>query len=264
MSPRRGGKKRVRLVHWDEGQAEEKAEVLRRAGYGVDASPIGPEALRELKRRPPDAVVIVLDRLPVQGRDVGIVLRTNAKTRGVPIVFAGGEPSKVAKVKASLPDARYAAWSRIRSALKSAIARPPASRVVPSSVLAGYSGTPLARKLGIRENHTVILVGAPSDFESKLSDLPPGVRFRRRAAGRNDLIVWFCPSLRELRRRLARLKELAGRGGIWIAWPKKASGVPTDLTQAAVRKEGLDAGLVDYKICAIDSTWSGLRFARRN
>ena len=129
--------------------------------------------------------------------------------------------------------------------------------------MAGYSGTPLVKKLGIKENAVVALVGAPRDFEKTLGRLPGGVTLRRRAGSRADLTLWFAKSARDLEGRIARMAASIGRDGLWIAWPKKASGVVTDLSEGLVRRSGLATGLVDYKICAIDATWSGLRFARR-
>ena len=131
------------------------------------------------------------------------------------------------------------------------------------SSLAGYSGTPLPRKLGIKPGYAVALPGAPHDFETTLGELPDRVTLRRRVQGRCDLIVWFVGSRRELRQRVQRYGLKAGPGGLWICWPKKASGVQSDLSERVVRETGLANGLVDYKIAAIDQTWSGLRFTRR-
>jgi hypothetical protein len=254
---------RIRLIHWNVAEAEEKAAKLRLAGYGVEFEPLAPVVLRDLKRNPPAAVVIDLSRLPGQGRDVGLAIRHATATRGVPLVFVGGDSEKVGQIRQQLPDAVYTAWSRIRSALKRAIARPPTDPVVPDSVLAGYAGTPLPKKLGIKENSVVALIDAPHGFEQQIGALPTGVTFRSTVRGQSDLIIWFVKSSKDLSRRIARMAELTGQGGMWLAWPKKASGMTTDLTQAVVRKLGLAAGLVDHKICAIDSTWSGLKFARR-
>ncbi len=254
---------RVRLIHWDVVEADEKAAELRVAGYRVDCEPLTPAVLRALKCDPPAAVVIDLSRLPGQGRDVGLAIRHAKTTRGVPLVFVGGDSNKVGQISQQLPDAEYTGWSRIRSALKRAIANPPKDPVVPESALAGYAGTPLPKKLGIKENSVVALIDTPQGFERQIGALPPGVTFRRTARGRPDLIIWFAKSSKHLSKRMAWMAELTGQGGIWIAWPKEASGMTTDLTQAVVRKLGLAAGLVDYKICAIDSTWSGLKFARR-
>ncbi|MCK4409889.1 MAG: DUF3052 domain-containing protein [Candidatus Eisenbacteria sp.] len=138
-----------------------------------------------------------------------------------------------------------------------------ADPVVPDSTFAAYAGTPLAKKLGIKPGSVVVLVGAPEGFEGRLGSLPEGVVLRRGARGRCDLVLWFAQSRREVERRVARLGEFAGRDGLWIAWTKRASGVPSDLSQTIVREIGLSSGLVDYKICSIDDTWAGLRFTRR-
>ena len=129
---------------------------------------------------------------------------------------------------------------------------------------AGYSGTPLAKKLGIKCGHRVGLIGAPEGFEATLEGLPEEVRFSRRAAGRFDIIVFFTTKGSELRRRFAKLAaRLDKAGGLWVAWPKKSSGVASDLVEGRVRATGLESGLVDNKICAVDETWSGLRFVYR-
>ena len=134
---------------------------------------------------------------------------------------------------------------------------------MPDSTFAAYAGTPLWKKLGIKPGSVVVLVGAPEGFEGRLGTVPPGVVFRRGARGRCDLAVWFARSRAEVERRVVRLGEFAGRDGLWIAWPKRASGVASDLTQTVVREIGLSSGLVDYKVCSIDDTWSGLRFTLR-
>ncbi len=129
---------------------------------------------------------------------------------------------------------------------------------------AGYSGTPLAKKLGIKPESVVALLGAPSGFERTLDGLPAGVRFTARAAGTPDLVVWFATARRQLDSRMGDVAKLITDGkGLWVAWPKKTSGVVSDLSEDVVRDAGLSQGLVDYKVCAIDQTWSGLKFARR-
>ena len=128
----------------------------------------------------------------------------------------------------------------------------------------GYSGTPLAKKLGVKPESVVALLGAPEGFDRTLGTLPDGVSVRTRARGASDVVVLFAAWRRALDRRFAAaVGTLAVGGGLWIAWPKKASGVVTDVTESIVRKVGLASGLVDNKICAIDATWSGLRFMRR-
>lgn len=129
--------------------------------------------------------------------------------------------------------------------------------------MAGYSGTPLPRKLGIKPEHRVLLVDPPDGFE--LTPLPPGVVVHRRASGDPyDVILAFCADLAVLARRFDGLRaRLDTAGGLWIAWPKRSSGVPSDLTDDVVREFGLATGLVDNKVCAVDETWSGQRFVIR-
>ena len=129
---------------------------------------------------------------------------------------------------------------------------------------AGYSGTPLVRKLGIKPEARLALIGAPDGFDETLGELPARVAVRRSARGGFDVGVAFFSQRRALQRRLPGLKGgLAPGGGLDIAWPKRSSGVDTDLSEAVVRELGLTAGLVDNKVCAIDQVWSGLRFVYR-
>ena len=127
----------------------------------------------------------------------------------------------------------------------------------------GDSGTPLVKKLGIKPDSVLTLLGEPADFLKTLGSLPPDVKIRKTAIGDRDLTVWFPRDLAELKRRIKPIAGAVKNGGLWIAWPKKSAGVETDLTQEFVRKLGLDQGIVDHKICAIDETYSGLRFASR-
>ena len=129
---------------------------------------------------------------------------------------------------------------------------------------AGYSGTPLPRKLGLREGSRVLLVGAPADFATVLGELPPAAELVARTARDVDVAVLFVSDLASLRAQFSSLaKRMQPAGGLWVAWPKRSSGVATDLDENVIRELGLASGLVDNKVCAIDATWSGLRFVRR-
>ena len=130
---------------------------------------------------------------------------------------------------------------------------------------AGYSGTPLPKKLGIKEGARLALVSAPDGFiDTTLAPLPDQVEVRSRARGPLDVIVFFTKSRADLERRFAKLAAaLQPAGALWIAWPKRSSGESTDLTEDVLREVGLPQGLVDTKVCAIDDTWSGLRFVIR-
>jgi hypothetical protein len=132
--------------------------------------------------------------------------------------------------------------------------------------MAGYSGTPLPKKLGIAAGARVAWMGAPADFMGTLGPLPDGVTVSEGARGRGpfDVILLFVRSRAELAKHFAAQKSrLTPAGGLWVAWPKKASGIVTDMTEDVAREIGLPQGLVDNKVCAIDDTWSGLRFVIR-
>lgn len=130
---------------------------------------------------------------------------------------------------------------------------------------AGYSGTPLPKKLGIKEGTRLTLLKAPKDFDETLGELPVGVIVRHKASGESDVIVLFETEFSHFRLSFSKAAALmpATGGMLWVAWPKRASKVETDLDENLIRDFGLAFGLVDTKVCAIDATWSGLRFSRR-
>jgi hypothetical protein len=130
--------------------------------------------------------------------------------------------------------------------------------------MAGYSGTALPQKLGIAPGARVALVRAPAGFENALDPLPDGVRLRTQVRGAQDVVLFFATREAELQRRFDALaRAVAPAGGLWIAWPKRTASVATDLREGLVRDIGLSHGLVDNKVCAVDDTWSGLRFVYR-
>jgi|SRR5882672_396793 len=129
---------------------------------------------------------------------------------------------------------------------------------------AGYSGTPLAKKLGFKPGFRASLVGEPADFRAQLVDLPAGVEFLGARAGELDLAMLFVGRARGLKTNFAKLAaRVRPFGMLWVAWPKRASGVATDVVFETVQRVGLDAGLVDIKVCAIDQVWTGLKFVVR-
>jgi hypothetical protein len=130
--------------------------------------------------------------------------------------------------------------------------------------MAGYSGTPLVKKLGIKEGFRIFLFNSPKDFQPNLVSLPDKVKIETRSTKGLDLIMLFADSEKILKKEFGRLaKLLVPNGMLWVAWPKKSSGVKTDLAFENVQRIGLDAGLVDVKICAVDEVWSGLKFVYR-
>jgi hypothetical protein len=129
--------------------------------------------------------------------------------------------------------------------------------------MAGYSGTPLVKKLGIKENFKIAFVNAPAGFVNGLA-LPQGVKINVRASKPLDLILLFVKSKHELETKFSlQAAKLTPSGTLWISWPKKVSSLVTDLTENVVRDVGLANGMVDVKVCAVDEVWSGLKFVFR-
>ncbi len=130
--------------------------------------------------------------------------------------------------------------------------------------MAGYSGKPLVQKLGIKSGSTIAVLGAPRGYTRTLGRLPSGVTQKAQPAGPLDFVQFFTKEKQELERRFAALaRALAPAGMLWISWPKRSSGVATDLTEDVIRVIGLAHGLVDVKVAAVDDVWSGLKFVRR-
>ena len=130
--------------------------------------------------------------------------------------------------------------------------------------MAGYSGTPLPKKLGVKENQRIALLNAPENFQEQLGELPPTTQIVKKLSAPLDLVMLFVDREKSLATQFpAVATKLSSNGMIWVAWPKKSSGVPTDLIFERVQRIGLDCGLVDVKICAIDEVWSGLKFVIR-
>src|SRR3954466_12628409 len=130
--------------------------------------------------------------------------------------------------------------------------------------MAGYSGTPLVRKLGIKENFRVAMIDAPENFVDQLEALPANVKIVDQPQRSMDFVLFFTKSAASLEKKFSKLAQsLKPDGMLWISWPKKTSGVVTDLTENLVRDIGLHAGLVDVKVCAVDEVWSGLKFVYR-
>ena len=130
--------------------------------------------------------------------------------------------------------------------------------------MAGYSETPLQKKLGIKEEFSIFVLKPPSDYFDWISPLPPGVKVKAKLAGEIDFIHLFIKEQKVFVKEFIRCKKnLKKDGMMWISWPKKASKVPTDLDENIIREFGLKNGLVDVKVCAVDDVWSGLKFMYR-
>ena len=252
--------KTIRLVHWNEADGLERQKQLEGLGFQT-VFDFGDSlfAARQIKASPPDAVVIDLSRIPSHGREVAHSVRATKATRYLPIVFVGGEPEKVEKTRQFIPDATFTTWGRIKTALAKAIARPVKNPVVPDH---NAWGKPTVAKLGVKPGFKVALLGSPKGFAAALKPLPQRVTFTARPEADADIYICFAKTAPELQAHLLAMRG-ADRQTLWLAWPKKASGLKTELDGNVVRETGLRGGWVDFKVCALDETWSGLAFKKR-
>lgn len=256
---------RVVLVHWHEAEAHERAERLRAAGFFVDVhwrQDDGKALCRSLMAEPPDAVLVDLARLPSHGREVARYVYERKALQAVKVVFVPGETAKTARAQAEFPEAVFATWEQLPRALPRALAAAPRTRVVAKHE--DFAATRLPRKLGLAADQRVALRRPPDGFVAALGTLPAGVVMVERLTGELDVVLLFCREQTQLAKDFpAAVARLAEGGKLWVAWPKKASRVVTDLTEDTIRAFGLGHGVVDTKVCAIDAVWSGLRFSQR-
>ena len=269
----------VKLLSWHEDLPAKTAR-LAKAKLPVDATPLvrTSAVVGELAALNPAALVLDLDRLPSNSREIALMLRASKSARHIPILLAGtlaagpaGElPEKYARLRTELPDLPYAVWPKAAAALAKLLKEPKtAPHIVPAPRM--YTAT-LAQKLGVFSTSAkadlklrrVALVAAPDGFTELLGDLPETVSFGTRILDATDLAVCFIRSLDDLRAVLDMLTlHLPEKASVWIAYPKCAAHPHLDFNENDVRNPGLAAGLVDYKICSIDKTWSGIKFAWR-
>lgn len=254
---------RIRLIYWNAAEAQACIDHLRALKHEVIFEEFSPDVLRRLKENPPDAFVTNLGRLPSHGRDVALAIRMYKSSRHTPILFVGKKPEKVEQVKEKVPDALFTSWEQIGAALEHAIAHPPINPHVLRSLFDGYSDAPLPKKLGIKPNSAVALIGAPDNFEGTLGDLPQGVILRHETPQPCDVTLWFSRSKREIEENVKTRAASLGADALWVLWPKKASGYPSDLDQQFVRQAGLAECLADFKVCSVNATWSGLCFKQK-
>ena len=129
---------------------------------------------------------------------------------------------------------------------------------------AGYSGTPLVKKLGIKPGIKALIIGEPKNYFDWINPLPEGTKFLKKATGEVGFVHLFVTTLKDFSKQFKDSKKILAKDGMmWISWPKKSSGMKTDLDENIIRDFGLDNGLVDVKVCAVDDTWSGLKFMFR-
>ncbi len=231
----------------------------------MDSSPLNTSrVVGTIKENTPAAVVIDLDRLPSHGRAVGVALRSSASTRRIPIVYAGGVAEKIAVVRQELPDAAFTPWKSAAPAIRKVLKAPPPNPLQTRPHMERYAGTGLSRKLGLQSGVPCALLRAPEGFEETVDGLPEDFTFQTKIASDTKLVIWFVRTSAEMvfAAERARLHMPPG-ASLWIVYPKRAGSIPCDFVATDVREAALALGLVDYKICAVDNDWTGMKFARR-
>lgn len=253
----------VRLIS-SHPKIAERAALLERDGLRVDASPLEKvsSVVGEMARLNPAVLVLDLVKTPSRGKEIAIALRTSKSARHIPILFAGGLPEKVDRIRAAIPDVYFAEWKDASRKLEEILKQPPGT---PSAVPhRDYSETPLPKKLGVRARMRIALLGAPDGFRGALGDLPEGALLGNRITAETELALCFVRSWAELSGTVDLLAgQLPIGASVWIVYPKRVAAQASDLNENVVRDAGLRAGLVDYKVCSIDSAWSALKFAHR-
>jgi hypothetical protein len=244
---------RVLVIHRETAEATERASRLR--SLGLDATPylsLGAKGFRGIRQDPPQAILIDLTRLPSYGKAMGVLLRQHKSLGTIPLVFVEGDPDKAAQVRAMLPDAVYTTWTKVAAAIGKAISQAPKEAAPPR-----HPDIPLLTKLGIGSQTCVAVLHPPEGFEL------PGVRAQKQV-GEADVVMTFFRSSIALGRELPAVAGMMRKGRrVWVLWPKKASGAAGDLTMVRIREMASAFGLVDYKVCAVDETWSAMTLGKR-
>ena len=255
--------KTVRLIS-SHAKIAERAALLGGKDLRVDASPLEKlsSVVGEMARLNPAVLVLDLDRTPSRGREIAVALRTSKAARHIPILFVGGLPEKVERLRGEIPDVSFAAWKEAAQRLHEVLEQP---LIMPAALPhRDYSATPLPKKLGVRARMQVALLGAPDDFVASLGELPEGASVGDRITAKTELALCFVRSWAELSGAVDLLAaQLPVSASVWIVYPKRASQKASDLNENVVRDAGLGAGLVDYKVCSVEPAWSALKFSHR-
>ncbi len=253
----------VRLIS-NHPKIAERAQLLHGKGVVIDASPLEKlsSVVGEMARLNPAILVLDLDKTPSRGREIAIALRTSRAARHIPILFVGGLPEKVDRIRGEIPDVHFAEWADAARKMREVLKQPQAMHAAMPH--RSYAATPLPTKLGIRARMQVALVAAPDGFEGILGELPEGAALGSRVTAKTELALCFVRSWAELSGTVDLLAgQLPVGASVWIVYPKRGLRQASDLNENVIRDAGLGAGLVDYKVCSVNDEWSALKFAHR-
>lgn len=247
----------MRVVHWNAGEAAALVEMLRGAGHTVElTSSIGSGIMKGLRAAPPEAVVIDLTRQPSHGREIGVAIRSGKTIKHLPILFVDGDAEKVQGVRRVLPDAIYTSRTGLQAALKRAKAVENPIRPMP--MMERFRNRTTAQKLGISKGMRVAVIDPPGDFERAIGALPENAVLEENPSEILRLTLWFAHDPDSFLAGVRRMRALAAQTRLWILWRKNQA---EGLDGGFIRAAGVEAGLVDYKICSVDAVWSGMAFA---
>lgn len=255
---------RVRLLHWNSQEAERHIAILQRSHHSVEYDEqFRPALMKCWRESPPGAFVIDLSRLPSQGREIAVALRQSPRTRKVPIVFCGGAEEKVSAVRSVLPDAAYCSVETLAATLRKTLLEPPADPVKPALMMERYKDRTAAQKLGIAPSSVVALIDPPSHALKILGQLPPDVEIVEEWTPQVSVMLCFLHHPHSVAATLTEVRQRASESKLWMLWRKGGSAARGDVTEGIVREYALKLGLVDYKICSVDSVWTAMLFARK-
>jgi hypothetical protein len=247
---------RVRLFHWKAAEAAPLIAELKAVGFSVgydeDFHAYWPTRAKSL----PEVFVIDLTRQPAHGREVAIALRGYKATRQIPIVFVDGDSEKVETVRRILPDAIYTSRVRLPAAIRRA--KPTPNPLVPAQMMDRYAGRTAAQKIGIGKDMRVAVVDPPPDYQKVVGELPEGAWLDEESSAECKITLWFAHDYAAFAAALPKMRRVAEQTRLWILWRK---GKRDGLNDNLVRRGGNEVGLVDYKICSVNDTWTGMVFA---
>lgn len=254
----------VRLFHWRSEEAKPLIAMLRAAGYTVDYP--GDKmngSFRTMRLTQPVAALIDLTRMPSHGRYVAAAIRGVKAIRHIPIVFLDGEPEKVERIRKDFPDAVYTPRPKLLTVLKRV--KPLANPVTLPHTIAAPRDRTVAQKLGIKEGARVAVIDAPANYAKALGPLPADAVCEEDPDEVLPVTLWFVHDLDLYLAGLRRMRSHVAKTRLWIIYPKAQAKRKAEigLTQFFIREAALAVGLVDYKICSVNETWTGMLFTRK-
>ena len=250
---------RVQVFHWKAEEAQLLIALLERGGHEVGYKGDRPQGgVRLMAEENADAAVIDLTRMPSYGRYWAAEIRSRKALRHVPIVFVDGDAEHVERVRAVLPDAVFTSRDKLVQVLKRV--KPVVDPVIPPRKMA--SDRPVAQKLGIKPDSGVAVFDAPRGYAKIIGALPEGALFEEEPEEPAPITLWFVREADVYLSGLRAMRKLAAKTKLWVLYPKQKKGkASSGITQSVVRESALPVGLVDYKICRVDETWTGMALA---